>query len=420
MGQDAWNPQQYDKFKDQRSQPFFDLMSMLVKTEKPSVVDLGCGTGALTAELSRDLRGDKVLMFRPSCDSIIFDLDGTLWDASGSTAQGWNRIARQLNLSISVTPEAIRSVSGLPFDQCVERLFAGLSESCADLIEALDTAEREAIRSNGGELYPGVVGSIPRLSEKYRLFIVSNCQEWYLKSFLEHSGLEKYFEDTLCFGQTKLGKSENIRTLTQRKDLKSPIYIGDTQWDQSAAYFAGIKFVFARYGFGAVNTKRCPSVNSFHELSEWMLAPARETPEITVKKLDRASFENAQKFYLSTDYAQPLDPENHFYGAFYENEMVGIVRLASEHEVWVLRGMQVRPSYQFLGIGTRLLKSLESDFPSASCYCIPYAWLEKFYGQVGFRRILPEEFVPKFLIDRLAEYRKQHPEMILMKRDLPE
>lgn len=61
MTQDAWNPQQYDKFKDQRSQPFFDLMALLVKTENQRVVDLGCGTGALTASLSRHLEAKETI-----------------------------------------------------------------------------------------------------------------------------------------------------------------------------------------------------------------------------------------------------------------------------------------------------------------------------------------------------------------------
>ncbi|MEO8796326.1 MAG: methyltransferase domain-containing protein [Polyangiaceae bacterium] len=43
-----WSPSQYDKFKSERSQPFFDLLD-LVESRKPDrVVDLGCGTGDLT------------------------------------------------------------------------------------------------------------------------------------------------------------------------------------------------------------------------------------------------------------------------------------------------------------------------------------------------------------------------------------
>jgi|GEM_PF-472330 phosphoglycolate phosphatase len=356
------------------------------------------------------------MMFPLACDSIIFDLDGTLWDASGSTAVGWGRVARSLNLTISITSDSIRSVSGLPFNECVETLFPGLSEKHPTLGNHLDLAEKEEVLKSGGELYPGVASLIPKLKEKYRLFIVSNCQEWYLKSFLEHSKLQPYIEDVLCYGQTNLSKSENIQELVRRNQLRKPIYVGDTEWDQHAAFFAGVKFIFARYGFGSINTKRCPNVNSFPELSEFMMAPQTELPRIEIKKLMSSHFDEAQRFYRSVDYAQKLDPENFYYGAFHNNEMIGIVRLAFENGVWVLRGMQIRAAYQFLGIGTRLIKALEADIPSKDCFCLPYKWLDKFYGQIGFRTI-PHEAAPAFLLKRLAEY--QSPDFILMKRSVP-
>jgi len=45
-----WNPAQYHRFADERSQPFVDLIG-LVRTDRPlrRVVDLGCGSGELTA-----------------------------------------------------------------------------------------------------------------------------------------------------------------------------------------------------------------------------------------------------------------------------------------------------------------------------------------------------------------------------------
>ena len=43
-----WNPDQYAKFRDERSQPFFDLLSMVQPTPGGRAIDLGCGTGVLT------------------------------------------------------------------------------------------------------------------------------------------------------------------------------------------------------------------------------------------------------------------------------------------------------------------------------------------------------------------------------------
>ena len=45
-----WNPDQYERFASERAAPFFDLLGLLEPSESPRVVDLGCGTGELTAQ----------------------------------------------------------------------------------------------------------------------------------------------------------------------------------------------------------------------------------------------------------------------------------------------------------------------------------------------------------------------------------
>jgi trans-aconitate 2-methyltransferase len=48
---DAWSPEQYHRFRNERSQPFFDLLALVERDPStPRVADLGCGTGELTAE----------------------------------------------------------------------------------------------------------------------------------------------------------------------------------------------------------------------------------------------------------------------------------------------------------------------------------------------------------------------------------
>lgn len=46
-----WSPSQYEKFGDERAQPFHDLMAMVRFEPGMRIVDLGCGTGKLTALL---------------------------------------------------------------------------------------------------------------------------------------------------------------------------------------------------------------------------------------------------------------------------------------------------------------------------------------------------------------------------------
>lgn len=43
-----WNPAQYERFRNERTQPFLDLLAMVTPVPGGRVVDLGCGTGELT------------------------------------------------------------------------------------------------------------------------------------------------------------------------------------------------------------------------------------------------------------------------------------------------------------------------------------------------------------------------------------
>ena len=61
MSQDHWNVDQYEKFRRERFGPSFDLMDMLTPVEAPTIVDLGCGTGELTAELHQRFLGATTL-----------------------------------------------------------------------------------------------------------------------------------------------------------------------------------------------------------------------------------------------------------------------------------------------------------------------------------------------------------------------
>jgi trans-aconitate 2-methyltransferase len=62
MQRDAWNPEQYEKFKQERSQPFFDLLALVKAEPVPErAVDLGCGSGELTKVLHEKLQARETL-----------------------------------------------------------------------------------------------------------------------------------------------------------------------------------------------------------------------------------------------------------------------------------------------------------------------------------------------------------------------
>jgi trans-aconitate 2-methyltransferase len=61
MTADAWNPDLYARFGAERARPFRDLLGLVRPRPGMRVVDLGCGTGELTAEAHQALGARETL-----------------------------------------------------------------------------------------------------------------------------------------------------------------------------------------------------------------------------------------------------------------------------------------------------------------------------------------------------------------------
>lgn len=200
-------------------------------------------------------------------DGIIFDVDGTLWDSTDSVVESWNLAIREnSDLDFVVTDEFLSSLFGKTMDEICNLLFPSSEKEERLRLGALCFEyENKYLETKPGRLYPGVRETFERLSQKTRLYIVSNCQCGYVEVMLKTTGLGKYVTDTLCFGQTQTSKGKTIRTLMEKNHLKDVFYVGDTQGDADACKEAGIPFVFASYGFGNVPDAKW-SIDSITEL----------------------------------------------------------------------------------------------------------------------------------------------------------
>ena len=56
-----WSPDQYERFRSERAQPFWDLAALVERRPRMRVVDLGCGTGELTRGLHEQLGAAETL-----------------------------------------------------------------------------------------------------------------------------------------------------------------------------------------------------------------------------------------------------------------------------------------------------------------------------------------------------------------------
>jgi len=198
-------------------------------------------------------------------DAVIFDVDGTLWDANQAVADGWNCGLAKLGINKKVSPELLAKVTGNPYEKCVDILLPGLKKKYPDLLVVLNEAEVESVCLNGGQFYDGVIEGIKQLSEIYKIFLVSNCKEWYLKAFLKFSGLKSKITDFDCNGTSGLNKSEMLLRIKNIYSLNNPLYVGDTEGDQIAAKMANIEFVYVSWGFGKP-IPETKTINSFSEL----------------------------------------------------------------------------------------------------------------------------------------------------------
>ncbi|MCD7867127.1 MAG: HAD family hydrolase [Clostridiales bacterium] len=187
-------------------------------------------------------------------DSIIFDVDGTLWDSTEVVAQAWTQYLRQTEqLDMHITSRRLMELFGRPLPDIAARIFPEKSQAeQLRIIDGCCEAEHQALLQNAPPLYPHLEETLKSLSEKYPLFIVSNCQAGYIEVFLKVTGFAPFFRDHLCPGDTGEEKAANIREIIQRHHLSSPVYVGDTEGDFLACREAGVPFVFASYGFGRV------------------------------------------------------------------------------------------------------------------------------------------------------------------------
>ena len=190
-------------------------------------------------------------------DSIIFDMDGTIWDSTKEVAIAFSEVVRNKYPEVTdeITPEKLKSLFGLLLDDIAVKLFTSVpAEKAKKIMKECCEYECEYLAKHNAKMYDEMEEAIKELHKDYKLLIVSNCQDGYIECFFKaNPHLEKYFTDYECPGRTGKAKAENIKLVIERNNLKNPVYVGDTAGDAKAAKEAGIPFIFARYGFGQVD-----------------------------------------------------------------------------------------------------------------------------------------------------------------------
>ena len=198
-------------------------------------------------------------------DSLIFDMDGTLWDAVQTYTDAWNLFFERNEMSQRTSKEELDGLMGMEEAQFLKIMLPEFSpDSRKKHYEQIVDLQYELIDHQGGYIYEGVLEGLDRLSKKYPLFIVSNCPEHTIEHFMRFAGIQDLIADSLAHGQNHRPKHENIRELIRRHALRKALYIGDTEGDRIQSEKASVPFVFMEYGFGQA-TEFHQSFNSFSD-----------------------------------------------------------------------------------------------------------------------------------------------------------
>ena len=108
-----------------------------------------------------------------------------------------------------------------------------------------------------------------------------------------------------------------------------------------------------------------------------------------------------------------------FFLAQLGGKLVGSVRYCVEFGTPLLRGMLIHPDHRAQGIGRQMLTAFAEYLDSQNIrgvFCVPYDYLEEFYGQIGFRQV-ERGGMPTFLQERMDEYNRKPQRVIVMRRD---
>jgi len=203
-------------------------------------------------------------------ESLIFDIDGTLWDSRALVAEGYNLQLRREGLEqLCVDAETLRPLFGKVKEDIADVLFSVIPvpERYDLMSRCMETEIAHMVADDCRIGYPGVRETIEELARKHRIFIVSNSQNGYPELCIEKLGLTDYIEGHMCFGDTGKPKGHTILALMARHGIQNAVYIGDTQGDLEACRVAGIPFIFCAYGLGSADSWDA-KIDSIGELLE--------------------------------------------------------------------------------------------------------------------------------------------------------
>jgi phosphoglycolate phosphatase len=203
---------------------------------------------------------------------LVLDLDGTLVDSVPDIAAALNRLMRSRNLNGFDEPEVMAMV-GDGARPLVERGFAARGADMDAMAVPDFLADYTAHAAVASRAYPCVADTLARLRDDgWTMAVCTNKPEIPARLLLTALGLDGFFAAVGggdSFSVRKPDPGHLLATLAVcGGDPARTIMVGDHHNDVHAATHAGIRSIWARWGYGADVEGATESAAAFRDLPE--------------------------------------------------------------------------------------------------------------------------------------------------------
>ena len=178
--------------------------------------------------------------------NIVFDVDGTLINTEYAVLHSLQDTLKEVqNKNYKI--EELEFVLGITGEAAIKQL------GIANITETVDLWNNHLNQyKNSVSVFDWIKDLLQKLSQDYKLGIVTSKTKAEFDEEVTHFGLNKYFGVIVCAGDTKKHKP-NPEPLLKYMELANAkpvetLYIGDSIYDMQCAKSSGVDFAFAKWG----------------------------------------------------------------------------------------------------------------------------------------------------------------------------
>lgn len=180
--------------------------------------------------------------------AVIFDMDGLMIDSERVTYDGY--VIECKKLGHTMTKDFYKTLLGKPTKAIYERFHTEFGEDfpIEEVIQKVHQYMADLFENEGVPLKEGLIELLKYLKENdYKTIVATSSQRHRVDHILELSGLQKYFDDSICGDEVTKGKPDPEVFLKSCQKLgitpDEALVLEDSESGINAAYSAGIKVI---------------------------------------------------------------------------------------------------------------------------------------------------------------------------------